>query len=300
MTYSRLLLQFLALPIAGLVVLVLRDRYVRKRYRAAAWQGWRPYRLLVALLLVAVLYTTPWDNHLIATGVWWYRPALVSGAAVGYIPVEEMIFFLLQTLLIGLWCLWLGPRLASRDLESSAGTGANGRFGESVQSDAGSKQVRLIFAIVGGSLWLIALVALRLGWQPATYLAWELIWALPPIILQLSLGGDILWQHRRLLWATLVPAIIYLCSVDTLAIHGGIWTIDPHQSLGVLLAGQLPLEEVIFFSLTSTLVAFGLVLGVAAASRERLHARLTLLARRFRFSAPRDTAVKSDSITTQP
>ena len=95
-------------------------------------------------------------------------------------------------------------------------------------------------------------------------------------------------------------ALIYLCSVDTLAIHVGIWTIDPHQSLGVLLAGQLPLEEVIFFSLTSTLVAFGLVLGVAAASRERLHARLTLLARRFRFSAPRDTAVKSDSITTQP
>lgn len=263
MTYADLLLGFLGVPISVLAVLVLRD--YQRRVGAAMPRGWPPYVVIGALIVVALLYTTPWDNHLIATGVWWYRRALISGVTVGSIPLEEMLFFPLQTLLVSLWFVWLAPRVAGDGLARSRVDAATG----------GSRHpntLRLLSALVGGSLWLSAFAVLRSGWQPGTYLGWELVWALPPLILQLSLGGDILWRYRRLLLAVLIPAVLYLSAIDALAIHEGIWTISPHQSLGLLLGGQLPLEEAIFFSLTSLLVAFGLVLGVAPESSRRLHA----------------------------
>ena len=54
--------------------------------------------------MVAVLYTTPWDNYLVATGVWWYDPHLVAGLVLGWVPIEEYTFFILQTLAMGLSC----------------------------------------------------------------------------------------------------------------------------------------------------------------------------------------------------
>ncbi len=264
MTYARFLLRFLVVPIVLLAILVLRDHYQAQK-RGRRLLGWSPILIVAALIMLAILYTTPWDNHLIATRVWWYRPTLVSGITIGWIPLEELLFFLLQTLLIGLWFFWLIPRSKSRFIAANLGDGIS----RHVAGDCSSNRGRLIAVIVGCCLWLVALVILLLGWRPGTYLGWEVIWALPPFVLQLGLGGDILWRHRRLVCAAVIPVLIYLSAVDTLALHEGIWTIDPQQSLGMRLGGQLPLEELIFFLLTSALVAFGLVLGVANESRRR-------------------------------
>jgi len=223
--------------------------------------------ILGALVGIAILYTIPWDSHLIVIRVWWYRPALVSGISFSSIPLEELIFFPLQTLFIGIWFVWLVPRVASRGIAANGGHGV----GEDTRSNDRANMAPLIASVVGGCLWLVALLILRLGWRPGTYLGWELVWALPPLTLQLGLGGDILWTYRRLVCAVVIPVVVYLSSVDTLAIHEGIWTIDPHQSLGILLGGQLPLEELVFFSVTTALVVFGLVLGVATESRRRFH-----------------------------
>lgn len=277
MTYAGLLLRFIVVPIIVLALLVLRDRQRRREGETMA-RGWSPYLLVAALIVVAILYTMPWDSHLIATKVWSYRRTLVSGVNVGGIPVEELLFFPLQTLLVSLWFLWLVPRLVPRVARGDAAVSAAQRVGETVRGTASATKGRLLSALVGSGLWLIAFVVLRLGWQPGTYLGWELVWALPPIIIQLSLGGDILWRRRRLVLAVLIPAILFLSAVDTLAIHEGIWTIDPHQSLDILIGGQLPLEEALFFSLTSVLVVFGLVLGLASESRRRLQAYHTRLA----------------------
>jgi len=54
-------------------------------------------------MVLALLYTTPWDNYLVAIGVWFYNQKLVSGIVLGFVPVEEYTFFLLQTLFVGLW-----------------------------------------------------------------------------------------------------------------------------------------------------------------------------------------------------
>ena len=71
---------------------------------------------LLAHVIAAVVWTTPWDNYLVATGVWYYDPRLVTGITLGWVPIEEYTFFVVQTLITGLWLLWLGRRLRTVSL----------------------------------------------------------------------------------------------------------------------------------------------------------------------------------------
>ncbi|HKW22233.1 MAG TPA: lycopene cyclase domain-containing protein [Ktedonobacterales bacterium] len=296
-TYGQFLLLCLCMPIAGLALLLLRDQLKKPTHERLKthWRGRTPWVMLAVLIVVAMVYTAPWDNHLIAQGVWWYDPALVSGVTLGRIPVEELLFFPLQTILIGLWILWLIPRVPSSPLgaagagqeRTSTGEESNVRkvdkatrvYKQIVLTTrvrlAEASTIRWFAAIVSASamLWLVGFVILLRGWRPGTYLGWELVWALPPLLLQLGLGGDLLWRRRRLILIAFVPAVLYLSTADALAIHEGIWTISPHLSLGLLLGGVLPLEEFFFFLLTSALVTGGLVLGEAVEPRvdSRLH-----------------------------
>jgi lycopene cyclase domain-containing protein len=209
--------------------------------------------ILLLHLALALVYTTPWDNYLVATSVWWYDPAKVTGIVLGYVPIEEYIFFLVQPILTGLWLLfWL--RREPDVVETGWG---NGRF-------------RTTILIILGILWLSMVIILATGWAPGTYLALILAWALLPIMLQVAFGGGILWQHRRLVLLGLVPITLFLAAADTLAIYDGIWTIDPAQSLNWYLGGILPFEEFLFFLITNTLVVFGMTLFLAAESQTRL------------------------------
>ncbi|HEX8035046.1 MAG TPA: lycopene cyclase domain-containing protein [Ktedonobacterales bacterium] len=244
MTYSRFLLVFIVLPILVLAVLLALRARTLPRPSPLGSVGRASAALLASLIVVATLYTFPWDNHLIASHVWSYNPALVSGITLGWIPLEELLFFPLQTLLVALWLFWLAPPPATPAAKVRP-----------------SRCVRLIATLIASCVWLVALVMLLAGWPQATYLGWELAWALPPLILQLCVGAGILWRDSHLLVAAIAPAMLYLSAADALAIHMGIWTIDPHQSTGLLIGGTLPLEELVFFLLTTTLVTAGLHLG---------------------------------------
>lgn len=254
MTYALLLLLFVVAPTFILLVAVIVDQ---RRRRGADLRRSAVVTLL-ALLALATVYTMPWDDHLIALRVWWYQPTLLSGTFVGHMPIEELLFFPLQTLLVGLWWMWLAPRF---DAPSASESGAARPF-------AG----RVVAVGVGGALWLGALGLLLAGWRPATYLGWELTWALPPLLLQTLVGGDLLWRRRRLVGVGIISATLYLSGVDALAISQGIWTIDPRQSLDLLLGGRLPLEELVFFLVTSALVVCGLTLGVSREAQRRMAA----------------------------
>jgi hypothetical protein len=83
---------------------------------------------------------------------------------------------------------------------------------------------------------------------------------------------------------------LYLSLADAVAIGEGTWTIDPAQSLGLLLGGQLPLEEFVFFLLTTTLVTFGMVLGLEVSSWTRLQARWKRLQREKDRAGWQDTS----------
>lgn len=95
MTYGHFLLLFLTLPIV-LLAGALRHR-LTLRYACS----------IGVMVLVAVLYTTPWDNAIVAMGVWRYDPTLVWGIVLGWVPLEEYLFFVLQPILAGLVLLAL-------------------------------------------------------------------------------------------------------------------------------------------------------------------------------------------------
>jgi lycopene cyclase domain-containing protein len=261
MTYAQLLLVFVVTPAVALGAAILFARYQTRGQKRPA-PLWPKLALLLALMGVATLYTIPWDDHLIAIGVWWYRPALLLGLSIGHIPIEEALFFPLQTLLVGAWWIWLtgwASPLAGI-AEKRAMDHRRGAVG------------RVTVFAVGVALWIGALTLLAARWRAGTYLGWEMAWALPPLLLQILVGGDILWRRRWLVGWVVVPAALYLSCVDALAIHLGIWIIDPRQSLGWLIGGQLPIEELVFFLVTSALIGFGLVLGSAAGMRHWVQA----------------------------
>ena len=86
-----------------------------------------------------------------------------------------------------------------------------------------------------------------------TYFALLLVWAIPPIVLQWIAGWQWLNQHRRVwLLGILIPTV-WLVVADSTAL-GVVWTIAPGKSTGIFV-GNIPVEEVIFFLLTNTLVA---------------------------------------------
>jgi lycopene cyclase domain-containing protein len=265
MSYFGFLLRFLGIPILILLGLTYWDhRQGQKRLtRLSHW----PAALGIFLhILIALLYTTPWDNYLVATKVWWYDPDLVTGRTLGWVPIEEYTFFIVQPILGGLWLWFLARRLPEPNPTDNLRAG-----------------LRWQLPLICLGIWLSAVAILITRWEPGTYLALELGWALPPIILQLAFGADILWRYRRLVFLSLVPLTLYLSAADALAINLGTWTINPSQSLNLLLGGILPIEEFIFFLLTNILITFGLVLLWATESHQRMQ---QLRTRFFRSRQP--------------
>lgn len=251
MTYFTFLGWWVGLPLLILAWLTWRDHQGKRRLPDTL-QSWSATAVIIAHVTVALLYTTPWDNYLVATHVWWYDPARVTGIILGWVPLEEYTFFVLQTVLTSLWVLYLARRLPLKPMPTVA-TG---------------NPLRLASTGLVALLWLTSVFILVAGWRPGVYLGLELVWALPPILLQLAFGGDILWRYRFIvLWGIVAPTL-YLSVGDIFAIGAGVWTIDPQQSTGIFLGG-LPLEEFVFFLLTNTLIVFGTLLVLAAESHTR-------------------------------
>jgi lycopene cyclase domain-containing protein len=247
MTYTQFLILFLLIPI-GLLAFKLRRPLTRREPR---W--------LALLMLLALSYTAPWDNYLVASGVWAYDPGLVAGLTIGWVPVEEYVFFLLQPLLTGLWAVFMIRRFPKS------------------HRDSRPDGLRTITTLIVTLFWLSAIAALLFGAERLRYLSLILAWALPPIGLQLAFGADILWAERTRAALGLVPATAFLCAADALAIQRGIWTINPESSSRIFLGGALPLEEALFFLLTNALIVSTLVLLQADDSRRRLDRGLNIL-----------------------
>ena len=260
MTYFGFLARFLVVPIVVLLLIALWDRR-RGRQTPAEWHAFPLWAAIAIHMLIALVYTTPWDNYLVATNVWWYDAALVTGVTIGWVPIEEYTFFLLQPILAGLWLGFLSRRLA-------------------VPDEPLRPRLRRGLTMAAGLLWLVMVSILVFDWRPGTYMGLILGWALPPMALQLFFGGDLLWRYRRLVGLTIGTIAVYLSMVDALAINWTIWTIDPAQSLPVLLGGVLPIEEFTFFLITTTLLTFGVTLLLAQESHQRFAAIRRWLASR--------------------
>jgi lycopene cyclase domain-containing protein len=168
------------------------------------------------------------------------------------VPLEEYLFFMLQTLMTGLWVL-----------------GVRRHIFKEVPVVTLQHRVCLWGSAVIIFLWLVCGWILLSDWNPGTYLALILLWALPPVLLQWLVGGDILVANWKMLLAAIAPPTAYLWLVDAIAIRSGTWTIDPEQTTGFALAG-LPLEEMLFFLMTNLMIAFGISLMLSAQVHQRL------------------------------
>jgi lycopene cyclase domain-containing protein len=251
MTYIGFLISFIVFPIILLSAVMFFDR--RAGDNRSHLSSKLPVGLaFLVLMVLAVLYTTPWDNYLVATRVWWYAPSLVLGVTLGWVPLEEYLFFVLQPVLGGLWLWFIRPRISHQNNDQHR-----------------VSDIRKWLFLGGFLIWITALVFLIAGESPLTYLGLELIWAMPVITLQLAFGADILWRHGRLIAMGVIPLTIYLSVSDAIAIQSGVWTINPNKSLEILLGGLLPIEELFFFLLTNIMVMFGFVLVWSTESQTR-------------------------------
>jgi len=116
MTYFGFLLRFLFVPIIIFLIITLWDNRNNKQIHGFR-NGKAVWMAIGVHVLLAVVYTTPWDNYLVATGVWYYNPKLVTGIVFGYVPIEEYTFFVVETILSGLWWWFLSRRLSSPSAE---------------------------------------------------------------------------------------------------------------------------------------------------------------------------------------
>lgn len=252
MTYFGFLLRFLFIPILVFLAIALWD--ARKGRQISGFRNGRAVWAAIGIhVLIAVIYTTPWDNYLVATGVWYYNPELVTGIVLGYVPIEEYTFFVVETILAGLWWWFLARRLSLPANEFKP----NKRL---VQISSGSLIV----------LWMIFTYLFFFGDIKWTYLGITLFWALPAILPQLLFGADILWHYRKLVFLALFVPGLYLSLMDIVALTETTWSISKEQTTGVLFFGILPLEEVVFFFITNILITFGITLLLANVSQERL------------------------------
>ncbi len=215
-------------------------------------EGWHGHKIALWAILIhlalALIYTTPWDNYLVYKGVWGY-PAGRVFSTIGYVPLEEYLFFILQTLITSLWMLLILRRV---------------RFGKELSQGNRIRFIGVILALVAAA---VGLLCLTFNW--GTYLGLILIWAGPVIAMQWGYGGDLLLARWRPILLTFLIPSLYLWIADRIAIGLGIWWINPVFTTGIKPLG-LPIEEALFFLLTNVFVALGLGLALHPESSIRL------------------------------
>ncbi|MBC7876768.1 MAG: lycopene cyclase domain-containing protein [Anaerolineales bacterium] len=252
MTYFGFLLRFLVLPIIIFLTITYWDN--KNNISNNGFKNGRSVWIAIGIhILLAVVYTTPWDNYLVATGVWYYNPALVTGIVFGYVPIEEYTFFVLETILSGLWWWYLVRRITPPPEEFKP-----------------NKTIVYISTCVLALLWILFTTIFFSDNQPLTYLSITLFWALPAIFPQLLYGADILWHYRKLVFFSILVPSTYLSLMDVFALSDTTWSISPNQTTGILFFDILPLEEVVFFFITNILITFGMTLFLAKESPSRL------------------------------
>ena len=251
MTYLAFHAVFILPPIVALAVW-LRGRWGMLPRRAVP--------ALAGIAAIALAYTTPWDNHLVARGVWRYGADRVVGV-IGYVPVEEYLFFILQPVLAGLWFYAV---LARRGGDAGGSTPPPRQLRRFTPAEAVAVHEGFYTAgirIAGAAAWLIVAAigaaALVIG-GGGTYAGLILAWAAPVLAGLWFYGGGEIWPRRRACLAALAAPTLYLWIADAIAIRLGIWSIDPRLSTGIAVAG-LPVEEALFFLVTNLLVVFGLI-----------------------------------------
>ncbi|KAJ3212655.1 hypothetical protein HDU67_003683 [Dinochytrium kinnereticum] len=204
---------------------------------------------IALLAVIAVVYTTPWDNFIIARGAWTYPEDRVLGV-IGYVPIEEYAFFVIQTVLTGLTTLlvqrWDLPILHLKT------AGFASRW---------SPMLLFLIQFIFGCVMLSSESFKSLGWSrdECFYVGALLSWTAPVLALQWGVAGAYIWQRGVVTALAVWIPTIYLWCVDHWSLSQGVWEISRDRTLGIMVTRHLPLEEALFFFLVNCMIVFGLM-----------------------------------------
>ena len=120
-----------------------------------------------------------------------------------------------------------------------------------------------------------------------TYLLLEVVWFVPVIIGQWLLAPHILRAKWKAIPLVALPVAAYLTVKDKVALKDGTWAISAESSTGLKIDG-VPIEEAIFFLLTSWVSAQGIIMLTDERSPEILN--------KLRFSVRRLLPVRQDQL----
>jgi len=197
---------------------------------APSW-SWGDTGWLGVTLVVVMLFTSPWDNWAVARGVWDFPQDRVL-FRIRHLPVEEYAFFIIQTVQAALLADCLSTHLPGIKAQPN-------------------------WAAAGG----VCVVGVILGWLGrkfwrgrTTYLWHVLVWMVPVAAVQWCAGGFLVGYPAAVLWTVLGLGTV-LSLFDVIAIRAGVWFFDESQTLSVKLFGILPVEEALFFYMTTLLAA---------------------------------------------
>lgn len=201
------------------------------------------YSKLFLLPIIAFVWTTPWDNELVRKKAWWYPRSCVL-ARVGYVPLEEYAFFILQSLITSFLTILITRWSTPRSLPSQCG-----------------KKLAWIIPLMPVVTFACGIAGLlgKEGNGHHFYISMIAWWASIPLIL-LWYGTRRSWlglmhnkQIRPWIISLLIPTI-YLCYADVFALRRGTWHITEAKSLERFLIPDLPIEEATFFFVTNLIL----------------------------------------------
>ena len=242
MTYLEYLILFIIFPI------ILALWYLVRSIRTTSQNTIiGPRYIIISLLILSIIafvYTTPWDNYLVANEIWSYKPNQILGIIIGYVPIEEYSFFVLETILVGLITLIVLLKFPLNNPETI---------------NYGITKEKLILLGYFFVIWVTMLVLFVCDYPSFKYMSLILVWALPPIVLQLLLGWDIIFKNFTKISLLIFLTGIYLSLTDFVAISLDIWEINSDYIINLNI-GVLPFEEILFFFVTTILITFGTIL----------------------------------------
>ncbi|CAH1725542.1 unnamed protein product [Aphis gossypii] len=193
---------------------------------------------IVIITAVALIYTTPCYNYSISYRARSYSPGRVK-AVVGNVPVEEYLSVVLQTVLTSLWALlclrWRLPFL-------------------NFNHDKRSYQLIRWIPILLLSVAVAVGFKIAVPGQKTFYLGSILYWASPVIMLMWYGAGNYFVRNIKLSFMAIVIPTLYLLWVNRIALKENIWHLNKATSLNVIAMNGLPLEEVLFTVITTTMV----------------------------------------------
>lgn len=201
------------------------------------------------LCIMALVYTTPWDNYIIYNGGWTFPEDRLLGV-IGYVPVEEYMFFVIQSILTSLWVLlcirWSIPCV-------------NFNFNKKTYL-----LIRWIPILVLGIVTVLGYKMVVPGEQ-TFYLGCLLCWVSPVIMFLWYGAGNLFVKNIVPSAIAVVGSTLYLCWVDLIALKNNVWHINEATSFNVFVVEHLPSEEAFFFFIVNLL----LVLAFTAFDKAR-------------------------------